>query len=99
MTKKKSAPPSAAVLKLAREKVGTYLRDIRTHRELSQRDLAERAAVTQGQVSAVELGSTAYTIDTFLAITSALDCYFYLADRGGKERDAKHLIEKMRDPI
>lgn len=99
MSKKKSAPPSAAVLRIAREKVGAYLRDIRNHRDMSQRDLAERAGVTQGQVSAVELGSTAYTIDTFLAITSALDCYFYLADRGGKKRDTKHLIEKMSDPI
>lgn len=99
MSKKKSAPPSAAVLRIAREKVGAYLRDIRNHRELSQRDLAERAGVTQGQVVNVEGGNTAYTIDTFLAITSALDCYFFLADREGKHLDAEHLVKKTRDPI
>lgn len=96
---KKTASLHPDTLIAARVKLGEYLRGIREHRGLSQRALAEKAGITQGQVTSVEKGSTAYTIDTFLAVTSALDCYFFLADREGKHLDHQHLVKKTRDPI
>lgn len=87
------------ILLEARRKLGLYLRGIREHRKMTQRDLAEKAGITQPQVVHVETGEKNYTIDTFVAITAALDCYLFLSDRQGKHLDQDHMIKKMRDPI
>jgi len=87
------------VLLEARRKLGLYLRGIREHRKMTQRELAEAAGVTQPQVVHIESGEKNYTVDTFMAVISALDCYLFLSDRQGKHLDQDHMIKKMRDPI
>ena len=79
MTKIK--PPSAKVLKIAREKIGDYLRGIRKHRGLSQIDLSKRTGMSQADISEIETGSLNYGIDKLLAYSHGVDCYFFLGDR------------------
>jgi len=48
-------------------------------------------------IQAIEEGSSNYTIDNFLTYISAIDCYFYLANRDGKHLDHDDLIAKMKE--
>lgn len=55
-------------------RIGQSLKRLREQRELSCRELAERAGVTHGNISHIELGwTTDPRISTLLAIAKALD--------------------------
>jgi transcriptional regulator with XRE-family HTH domain len=87
------------ISKIARQQIGGYLRDIRKHKKLSIKEVAELTGTGFKTVQSIETGSTNYTIDAFLAYVQAVDCYFYLADKGGKHLDADGLIDKINKPI
>lgn len=83
---------------IARQKIGLYLRDIRKDKGLSAYRIAKDTGLTEEQIGNIEKGTKAYTIDSFLAYITALDCYFYLANKDGKENDLDHLVKKSKDP-
>lgn len=90
------------VVRVAMEKLGTYLKGIRKHRGLSIAQLAKKTGIDEEDLEALEEGieqDPPLDMGEFFAITNALDCYFYLADRGGKHLDGDDLITKMKDPI
>lgn len=56
--------------------------------------VAKLSGLSIEQVQSVESGDKAYTIDTFLKITHALDTYFFLEDRDGKHLDFINIAQK-----
>lgn len=82
------------VILTARQKVGQYLQSIREEKKLTYYAVAKLAGLSIEQVQGIEDGSTAYTFDSFLKITHALDCYFFLEDKNGKHLDFIDMAEK-----
>ncbi len=82
------------VIIVARQKVGEYLKSIREEKELTYYAVAKLADISIEQVQGIEDGSKAYTFDTFMKITHALDCYFFLEDKKGKHLDFIDMAEK-----
>ena len=83
------------VLTEARRQTGLYLKEILKERGWTRTVLSEKSGISREQVKWVLEGTREYTIDTFLKVISALDCYFYLADREGKHLEHKDMIDKM----
>ena len=88
-----------SVLKQASIVLGQYLKAIREHRGMSQKDLSEASGLTQADVSEIETGTRNYGHHKLLLYCKGVDCYFFLGSRDGKHLDLDHMIEKMRDPI
>lgn len=55
-----------------RRQVGANLRRLRTHRELSQSKLAERAGLNRSYLSMVENGRRNISLDNLVSLTLAL---------------------------
>ena len=53
---------------------GEKIRTLREKKQLSQKELAERAGVTQAQISAIELGVRTLSVPVARAIAKALEC-------------------------
>lgn len=87
------------ISKIARQKIGLYLRDIRKHKKISAYKIAKDTGLTQNQIAAIEKGETSYTIDSFLAYVQALDCYFFLANKDGEHLNFEHMKKKSKDPV
>lgn len=89
------------VLKTARNKIGLYLSGIREFKGISRNEMVRRTGLSYQQIQRIEDGDMNYTIDLFLTYVTALDCYFYLAAKDGKEGefDKEHLLNKAKDPI
>jgi len=83
------------IINEARRQTGLYLQEILRQKGWSKYRLAKEAGMIRAQVYKVLDGSSPYTIDTFFKIISALDCYFYIADREGKHLDHVDMIKKM----
>lgn len=66
---------------------------------MSRNELVRKTGLTYQQIIKIEEGKGGYNIDSFLRITSALDCYFYLADREGKHLDFDHMHKQSGNPI
>lgn len=69
------------VSKIAREKIGLYLRDIRVHKQITKYKMAQLTGMTRKQIADIENGEKNYSIDSFLAYIQAVDCYFHLVDK------------------
>ena len=61
--------PSQTVL----QRLGKRVRELRTERDLTQEQLADRAGITWGYVSAIERATKSATIETLTAIAKGLD--------------------------
>jgi len=85
------------ILKKARQQVGLYIADIMQQRGINKKQLADKAGVKRDAIYAILDGSKAYTIDTFLQVIQALDCYFFLSDKEGEHLNFEHMEEKS-DP-
>jgi transcriptional regulator with XRE-family HTH domain len=81
---------------LARQKIGEHLAAIRKEKQISTYALREQFGIRFEVIQAIEEGSKNYTIDNFLAYISALDCYFYLANKEGKHLDQADLVTKSK---
>ena len=82
------------LLLTARQQVGQYLRSIREEKQLTYYAVAKLAGLSIEQVQSIEAGDKAYTIDSFLKITHALDTYFFMEDKDGKHLDFIDMAEK-----
>jgi len=82
------------VVIIARKKVGQYLQSIREEKKLTYYAVAKLAGLSIEQVQSIEQGDKAYTIDSFLKITHALDTYFFMEDKDGKHLDFIDMAEK-----
>lgn len=87
------------ISKIARQKIGLYLRDIRKHKGLSAYKIAQLTGLTENQIASIEKGLTSYTIDSFLSYVQALDCYFFLANKDGEHLNFDHMKKKSKDPV
>ena len=85
------------VLNTARKQIGIYLADIMKQRGINKLKLSERAQIKRNQLDYVLNGSREYNIGTFLKIITALDCYFYLAEKEGNHLNPDHMFKQM-DP-
>lgn len=79
----------------ARQKIGEYLKSLREEKGISTYHMTKSHGIRFEAIQAIEEGSSNYTIDNFLTYISALDCYFYLANREGKHLDHDDMISKM----
>ena len=52
--------------------IGKRIRDIRTNKEMSQADLADKANISLSQVSDIETGKSSMRLTTFIGIVEAL---------------------------
>lgn len=82
------------LLVIARQKVGNYIQSIREDKKLTYYAVAKLAGLSIEQVQSIEAGDKAYTIDSFLKITHALDTYFFMEDKDGKHLDFIDMAEK-----
>lgn len=87
------------ISKIARQKIGGYLRDIRKLKFSSIKKMSETTGLAINTIHGIESGGINYTIDAFLAYINAVDCYFYLADRKGKHLDEYDLLKNIDNPI
>lgn len=81
------------------KKIALYLRDVRKYRGISQKEFSANSGLNIEVINAIETGDFNYTIDDFFAYISAVDCYFYLADREGKHLDREHLVNQVDNSI
>ena len=84
------------VLLIARQKVGAYLKSIREEKELSLYAVGQKSGLAISQLHSIEAGSSSYTFDSFLRVTAALDCYFFLESKEGKHLDFEHMAKKAK---
>jgi transcriptional regulator with XRE-family HTH domain len=78
----------------ARKQVGFYLQDVLNQRGWNRAFLAEKSGLSREQIKWILEGDREYTIDTFLSIIQALDCYFFLADKEGEHLNFEHMNKK-----
>jgi transcriptional regulator with XRE-family HTH domain len=83
------------VKQVARQKIGEYLKSLREEKGISTYQMTKLQGIRFEAIQAIEEGSSNYTIDNFLTYISAIDCYFYLANRDGKHLDHDNMISKM----
>ena len=55
--------------------IGKMIKMMRTQKDLTQMELAEKAGVSLPIVSAIEKGTANFTIDVFVKLGTALNCY------------------------
>lgn len=80
------------------------LRDARTHKGLSQRDLSQKAGITQAHLSRIESGAVDLKLSTFLELARLLDLEPVLAPRTAlsavkavvREADANREVRSVR---
>jgi len=82
------------ILTEARIQVGKYIAEIMKQRQINKVDLSEKAGINRQQLDFVLNGNREYTIDTFLKVITALDCYFFLADKEGQHLNFEHMQKK-----
>lgn len=82
------------ILIQARKLIGAHLRSIREEKGLSTYAITKSHGMRFEAIEAVEQGSSSYTIDTFLTYISAIDCYFYTANRDGQHLSQDDLLAK-----
>lgn len=85
------------IMLTARKKIGEYIQSIRMGKDLTLYAVSKASGLRIEQLQGIEAGDTSYTIDTFLKVCRALDCYFILKNREGKHLDEAHLLCKMQD--
>jgi transcriptional regulator with XRE-family HTH domain len=85
------------IKELARKKIGEYLKSMRLEKGVSTYQMTKTHGIRFEAIQAIEEGSSNYTIDNFLTYISALDCYFYLANRDSKHLDFEDMISKMQE--
>lgn len=78
----------------ARKLVGRHLKNIREEKQLTYYAVGKLAGMSIEQIQGIESGEKAYTFDSFLKITHALDCYFFLEDKNGNKLDFADIDEK-----
>ena len=83
------------VLNEARQQVGIYLSDILKQRGWTRTLLAEKSGLTREQIKWILAGERSYTIDSFLKVVRALDCYFFLSSKDGEHLNPEHMQKKM----
>lgn len=66
------------IIKIARQTVGLYIRDLRKDRGLTQEQVAEAIGVTHATVNKIEQGKFNYGIDLFLKLSIVLGFRFEL---------------------
>ncbi|GAB2482685.1 hypothetical protein GCM10027265_37410 [Jatrophihabitans fulvus] len=78
-------------------RAGTWLRAIRRHRRLSQRELVELSGLRRSTVERIEAGTTVPRFDTVLRLLDATGCGLALIDHRGRPLvlDVEH--EQLRD--
>jgi len=74
------------VKEVARQKIGEYLKSLREEKGISTYQMTKSHRIRFEAIQSIEEGSSNYTIDNFLTYIAALDCYFYLANRDGKQK-------------
>ena len=79
----------------ARQKIGEYIKSLREGKGISTYQITKDHGIRFEVIQAIEQGSKNSTIDNFLSYISAIDCYFYLANRDGKHLDHEDMISKM----
>ncbi|NDV77859.1 hypothetical protein D0T57_02590 [Dysgonomonas sp. 511] len=82
-----------------REVLGERLRAFREERGLTAYKVAQKGKIQIGQVKAVELGDSNYTIDIFLGYIAGCDLYMYFAEKDNTidKHDFNEIIEKGFD--
>ena len=83
------------IKQVARQKIGEYLKSLRKEKGISTYQMTKSHGIRFEAIQAIEKGSRNYTIDNLLTYISALDCYFYLANRDVKHLDYDYMISKM----
>jgi transcriptional regulator with XRE-family HTH domain len=76
---------------------GRWLRAVRRQRQLSQRELADRAKVPLSTISRIESGASVPRLDTFVAILARAGYELVISDNCGRmlQLDADH--DRLRD--
>ncbi|MEE9295780.1 MAG: LexA family transcriptional regulator [Phycisphaerae bacterium] len=87
-----------AVLR-ARESLGQRIRRIRKQRRLTQNELAERAGINQGYLSAIERDQRDPSMRTLDALAVALDAPQAVLIGAGPEHDAPQPLETREVPL
>lgn len=93
--KKKTDITEIQVIEEARLQIGSYLKAIREEKELTFYAVGKNAGLSIEQVQSIEKGKKAYTIDSFLRICRALDCYFFLESRDGEHLNEDDMLKKI----
>lgn len=70
---------------VVRRLVGSWLRDLRKEKGLSQEDLAQKLGVHQSTVAKIEAGRWAFSIDVLTKFCIALDAYLFLLPKDSKD--------------
>lgn len=86
------------VSEAAREVIGQFLKETRTEKGISAYRICKDAGLASQQVTAIESGSTNYTVDALFAYLEAVDLYVFFAPKSGKDRsellDEEDILKK-----
>lgn len=91
MTDKKF--PLEKVFKEARIMLCNYLRDQAIEKKISQEEIASKTGFTQSNVSRMLSGKYPPTLDNFMKLAVAVDCYFFIENK----LSGSNLTTKMKD--
>ncbi len=76
-----------------RQLMGKHLKKLRLKKQISTYQM-QKSGVRHETMTAIESGDSNYSMDGFLAYVTAIDCYFYLADKYEKHLDSRDLLAK-----
>ena len=85
------------VTDIARKQIALYLHETRRIKGIKTKQLSETSGLETQVIKAIEEGNTTYSIEDFMNYISAVECYFYIADKGGRELNLTYLLDQMKN--
>ena len=85
------------VTDIARKQIALYLQETRRIKGIKTKQLSETSGLETQVIKAIEEGNTTYSIEDFMNYISAVECYFYIADKGGRELNLTYLLDQMKN--
>lgn len=81
------------ILSSARQAIGGHLKTIRIEKGISAYKIKISTGLSFDLIKKIEAGGN-YTMDSFLTYIAAIDCYFFLRDKGEKQHDFENLLNE-----
>ncbi len=77
-----------------RKMIAAFLKDRREELNMSCEEVAEKTGLSRSTVWRIESGRFSPSLDIFLSITQALNCYFFIESKDSPSDNAQMMRER-----
>ncbi len=81
-----------------RKLIAAYLKERRIELEMTCKQVGDLAGLSESTIWRIEEGKFSPSLDTFLKLTTALKCYFFLESKDGDTENANWMRERWGKP-